>query len=482
MRRIIFAFLLVILAIINCIEIPYRGVRISKSAKSLFKDNMALLNSLTTIVPPIIPDIKQEIGDYWNKRELILSKFSFTTFSSNFPNFAPYYYNFTETGILDVKGNGNIFNVQLKFNYEYEFFQGTIPISGSVEATFSNDMVEFTQNYAASKPKSNLYCKWNLANIHFSSTLFESYIKGWVINILRELIEPQFTYSINLQLDPKTNSIIDNYYSINQKYGALSIDILNTLSGEKAYWENALPYASFQFDTNLSVTNRPFSYNLYNTIYSQINPNSGINYDLSTCFNLDIFVHHVDIMGKSRYFFTMPTQDNISSPLTIDFAQTFRPDIASYFNDFENINIGCGPIRAESFFYINRTSTNDKLQIQSPWGCDIDSDRTGEKILKFNFIFKTYFKVQINNANNGIYFNAMPGTEITKLSISPESTQIGMAEASQKLIPFKYLIENFVQNLTYPGLFYSEIRKSDFTFKDYAMQNGEICIRFNDKP
>ena len=185
-------------------------------------------------------------------------------------------------------------------------------------------------------------------------------------------------------------------------------------------------------------------------------------------------------MAKSRYFLITPTKDNISSPLTIDFVNTFRPDISGSFNDYEKINMGCKPISSLSLFYINRTSTSNTIQVQFPWQCMIDSDRTGERLLELDFFLKTYFEVSFNPTTNLVYFSAIHKSDISELTISPSSKNIGMAEASQKLIPFKFLNENYLQYLIPNGLGFPEIRASSFNFKKFIMANGEICIYYNE--
>ena len=287
-QRIIF-ILFVIIIFISCTEIPYRGFRVSKSAKTLLKDNLFLLKSLTNIIPPAINNITEEIGTFWNRRILKISNIKFPAFTSNFASLSPNICNFTETGILEVEGSGNLFNVQMVLNYSYEFFDGTIPVTGIAEISFQNDLIYLEQNYYSNIPSTTIFCKWNLTQIKLSNHFMENNILSWIISIINQHIEPQLTYAINLQVDNQTKIILDNYKAINQKYGALSIDITNKFQGVNYYLENSIPYATFTYNTNLKVTDRPFNYELYNTIFSQIDSNSGNNYDLSTCFNLDIF-------------------------------------------------------------------------------------------------------------------------------------------------------------------------------------------------
>ena len=468
---------------INSIEIPYNGIKVSKSAEVIYNDLKYLYKNMTEISTNFsIDDFSDFRGNYWNKQQLTISNINFQYFHSNLFKISHNSLNFTDTGIFQMKGSGNAFSLSISFDFTYKIDDLKIDLKSNGFSSYESTSYIYSQNYVLNSPNSNINCGWKQTSFNLTKKFNYPEINSWINELFQSKLLPYFTFMINLELDNYSNRLLDNYNSIKHQYPDkyLEIQIVNKYKNCSSFSINSNRYISFNYYSALLVTGRPYLNNIFRMVYSKIDDANDPKYDLSICYNLDLFWSHLEIKSKTRYYFTVPKENQINMTLEMKNIIEMRPELSDSYDESEKVTIGCRPDLYKTMQFVDYIG--DKLIIRYPWYCLFEHEATGINLLNIYFNIQTYFKAFVDLTNNAIYFTSTNESIIYSIDSDPHVPFSAKFIISEKFLPFTYLSDDFVVTLASPGYQFPELRSDKIKFKGYRIhpQELELCTFFDD--
>jgi hypothetical protein len=337
--------------------------------------------------------------------------------------------------------------------------------------------MSFQQDIINGAPKSDLGFAMNAELIDFTCLNSKSdhleKLRPALAHMIRIKFPQVFVDMAENKLPPYLDQTAWNVY---KKYEmvynkGMIVNLLNTVMHTNFYkTADNVQYVTLQFDSTISIPNRPFNISIWRNITTEGMITS--DYDAEICYNIELIPDILDILGKGRYFYLTPTEAQISLSLSIRQFASVMPELLNYYSEDTPVVVGCRPDISEMVVDLKKAPRT----LQWPFRCVYAVGSTGEEFLSALVEFRMLYTVSPINSNmmtatmNGAYVhNIKPASRYSVLSLSMISEI--MNRFSQSFVNQSFLS---------PGYINVEINNmGSYDAKVAGVDGDAYCIRFS---
>jgi hypothetical protein len=333
-------------------------------------------------------DIVSISGDGTDKQTLTIFDIKYSYFSYNKNEIIGTPTINSKKNFWTLEIDSGIFEYVYTIKWKIEAF-GLNLLFGNATISLKSSKVKIEQEFIQGATKTQIYVTWKETITQFfcqnsKGDAAKPWIGKLIVSNFSKALEEKIQQEVPKEVD---DDMITNYNQIHMTLEkGMEVAYINTLESMYKYSSGQGDYISLQYNTTITIPNRPFITEMVRTVYPKVAP----DHQLEICFNEEIFADTMDTLGKGRYFYQEFENVIFGTELKVANFLPLIPSLVTKYSPQDGVRVGCRPDISERV--VDLKIANKPLYMQIPLKCAMAITKTGEEFMSLTVELRANYK------------------------------------------------------------------------------------------